>query len=152
MCFKWFCDTFCNCPQSSGNISPPNYLEDMDYTEVMTLLQSEFSNATILLADNDYKTTTKSELERFLAHDITDQWQYVSEFYDCDDFSFSVMGQLSNPDWGALTFGILWTNVPGGAHAVNCFIDNNREVWIIEPQNDAFYKLPGDWTPFLVIM
>jgi hypothetical protein len=70
----------------------------------------------------------------------------------CDDFSYSIMGRISNPDWGALPFGVLWTEVPGGAHAVNCFIDNNRDVWVLEPQTDSLFSLPGNWNPYLVMM
>jgi hypothetical protein len=155
MCFNWLKEVICNCDEceyGENYISPPNYLEDIDWVEVDTILKAEYPNAAILLSDNSYKTTKKSEFERFIAEDITDQWQYVPEFFDCDDFSFSIMGQLSNPDWGALTFGILWTNTPNGAHAVNCFIDKDREVWILEPQNDQLYRLPGNWNPYLVIM
>jgi len=70
----------------------------------------------------------------------------------CDDFSFALMGHISNPSWGALPFGIVWTKIPGGAHAVNCFIDKNRDVWIVEPQNDAVYKCPSNWEPYLVMI
>ena len=71
---------------------------------------------------------------------------------NCDDFSFALMGSVSNPDWGALPFGIVWTTTPSGLHAVNCFIDKNREVWIIEPQNDNIFKCPPDWDPLFIVI
>ena len=148
---SWLCDIL-NCDSNSGNIPPPNPLDDMDSSEVLTLLRAEFPNAQILLSDAKYKTTTKKEIERYLKYDLTDTWDYVPEYFDCDNSSYSLMGHLSNPDWGCLTFGIVWTKVPGGAHAVNCFIDNNGEVWIVEPQTDSISKLPDNWEPYLVMM
>jgi len=133
-------------------ISPPNYLEDIDYNEVYNILSAEFPNATLLLADNKYRTTTKDELIRFLKWDMTDSWKYVSEFFDCDDFSNSIFGSISNPDWGCLPFGIVWAEVPGGGHAINCFISSDREVFIIEPQTDVVMKCPKDWKPYLIMM
>jgi len=151
MFIKWFCKNFCSCVDTD-NILPPNYLDDINYSEITTIINAEFPNATLLLSDNDYKTTTKEELIRFLKEDITDDWTYVSEYMDCDDFSYSIMGQLSNPEWGALPFGILWTSTPNGGHAVNCFIDNDREVWILEPQTDVLFKLPTNWDPYVIMM
>jgi len=148
---KYLCNAL-SCCEESASLSPPKYLEDVDSSEVYTILKAEFPNANILLSDSKYKTTTKVEYERYIKYDVTDKWKYVSQYYDCDDFSFSIMGRMSNPDWGALTFGIVWTQTSNGAHAVNCFIDHNREVWIVEPQNDNVFKLPSDWNPYLIIM
>lgn len=131
---------------------PPEYLKDLTINEVYTILLSEFPEATLYLSDNKYKTVSKEQLKAYLHTNQVSENKYVSEYYDCDDFSFALMGELSNPEWGALPFGILWTKVPGGAHAVNCFIDSDHEVWIIEPQNDSIFKLPPDWVPYLVIM
>jgi hypothetical protein len=133
-------------------IPPPQYLEDIDYAEVYSILKAEFPDAIIYLSDRNFKTTTKTELERFLNHDLIDIRQYISEYYDCDDFSYALMGAISNPEWGALPFGIVWADIPGGAHAINCFIDNDRQVWIIEPQNDSVFVRPSDWHPYFVVM
>ena len=148
---EWLCGVLgCDVPVS--DITPPNYLEEIGFSEVDTILKAEFPDATILLSDNKYNTTTKEELQRFLKNDITDKWQYVSEYMDCDDYSWSVLGRISNPDWGCLPFGYVWTNTSTGSHAVNIFIDNNREVWIIESQTDAVFKCPNDWKPYLISM
>jgi len=138
--------------KKKSGITPPNYLGEIDYNEVHTILKAEFPDAWIGLSDSVYKTTTKEELMKYINYDIIDEYHYVSEYYDCDDFSYALMGSLSNPEWGALPFGIMWTDVPGGAHAVNCFIDNNREVWIIEPQTDQIFSLPKDWSPYFIVM
>ena len=115
-------------------------------------LTAEFPDCPILLSDEDYKTTTKEELIRYLSEDTTNDYPYISEWYDCNNFSYTLMGRLSNPDWGCLPFGILWTDTPLGGHAVNCFVDYNRDVWIVEPQSDEVFELPDNWEPWIVIM
>jgi len=147
---EWLCGILkCN---KQNVISPPNPLDEFNASEVNSMLQAEFPKAQILLSDGYYKTTTKKELERYLKYDLTDTWDYIPEYFDCDDSSYSLMGHLSNPDWGCLAFGIVWTKVPGGAHAVNCFISNSGIVYIVEPQNDKVFKCPVDWEPYLIMM
>jgi hypothetical protein len=133
-------------------LEPPKGLDKIGASEINTILKAEFPDATLLFADNNYKTVSKTEFKRFLAANKVDMHKYVSEYYDCDDFSFALMGAIANPDWGALPFGIVWTDIPGGAHAVNCFIDKKREVYLVEPQNDAVFKCPNNWKPYLVMI
>ena len=141
-------------------IPAPQYLEDIDYSELYSILTAEFPSAALHLADRDYRTTSKTELERFVKHDLTDIRQYITEYYDCDDFSYALMGAISNPEWGALPFAIVWTEmyktadkkILTGRHAVNCFVDKKRQVWIIEPQSDWIGPCPDNWTPYFVVM
>jgi len=60
-------------------IPAPNYLDDVDYAEIYSLLQAEFPSASLHLADRDYKTTSKTEMIRFLSKDLTDVREYVTE-------------------------------------------------------------------------
>jgi len=143
MCFSFFKD----------KVDKPDPLEDVDHTEIMTVLRAEMGeDCMIYLSDRDYQVTSKEEIENFLALDDTDKRKYLSEYHDCDDFSYRLHGQFSVPGWSGLAFGILWAGVPGGGHAINCFVDNDKEVWIIEPQNDKIFKLPDDWEPWIVFM
>lgn len=144
----WLRSKLCREPQ----IDPPSGLEEINIFEISTIVQAAAPNAQHFISDLNYRTTTKTELMRFLKADITDAWGYIPELFDCDDFSFALMGHISNPDWGALAFGILWTQTPTGGHAVNCFIDKNRKFWVIEPQNDNVFEMPVDWDPWLVVM
>ena len=154
MCREFICKILgCKDIQEQETTIPePYYLESIDYNEVSTILKAEFPQARLYLSDSNYKTTTIGELQNYLRFDLTDKHKYISEYYDCDDFSYSLMGGLSNPSWGCLPFGILWTSTPTGNHAVNCFIDKDRKVWIIEPQTDGIFELPDDWSPYLVMM
>jgi len=133
-------------------ISPPNFLEDISGSEVFSIINAEFPKGTKFISDVDYKTTTKKEIMRFLKNDISDKYNYVSELYDCDDFSFKLMGQASNPSWGALPFGIIYIKGGGVSHALNCFIDKDRELWLIEPQNDSIFKCPKSWECVMIVI
>jgi len=152
MCIDWIKSKICGNNNQPQKIPAPSPLKDISHSEVLTLLQAEFPNAYVILTDAKYKTTTKKEIERYLKEDITDEYKYISEYFDCDDFSHRLMGNLHNPDWGHLTFGIVHTKVPNGAHAVNIFISDQNKVYLIEPQNDKIFKCPSDWEPYFILM
>lgn len=130
----------------------PKTTFDITSEEIKTVLKSVCPNAMILIGDSFYKTTTKSELMRFLDDDDTNEYRYITEYYDCEDFSFRLMGQIHCVEWGALSFGIVWTKTQSGNHAVNCFIDNERKLWFIEPQTDFIGAKPNDWEPYVIII
>lgn len=140
MCFK------------AKGLPKPKILFDITAGEVAQVVKQACPKAQILLSDSYYKTTTIDELKRFVKDDDTNEYRYISEYHDCDNFSFQLMGSIHNVDWGALPCGIIWTSTPQGGHAVNCFIDNQHIFWIIEPQNDKIFELPIDWIPYLVII
>lgn len=104
------------------------------------------------IGDRDYFAYAKSDLERFLSSSYVDSIKYVAERFDCDDFSYALMGRekewySQSPYNRGSTFGIVWGDIRNSetdteirAHAVNFFIDNNRELWLVEPQNDNIFK------------
>lgn len=146
MCiFKWY-------QTKKYGISQPEPLTELGFSDLQMLLRAEFPDAQIYLSDSKYKTTTLDELKRFLAWDKTSEESYISEWYDCDDFAAVTNGTINIPGWYWLPFGIMWTETPGGGHAVNVFVDNLYNVWIVEPQNDNCFELPGDWKPYLIII
>ena len=148
MCLNWLKHKICK-----AKIPEPQNLTVIDLNEITTILKAAFPDALLLFSDKKYKTTSITELTRYLKHDLTDQNKYVSEYYDCDDFSYRLMGNISNPLWGALPFGILWVETNEGyAHAVNVFIDDNRLVWVVEPQTDNVFKPPESWRAYVVMM
>jgi len=145
MCFKWFV-------KQKYGIEPPYPLDDISFNELHALVTTEFPDAQIYLSDSKYKTTSVSQLSKFLTWDKTNEREYVSEWFDCDDYSYVLTGDIKIPGWEELPFGMLWTETPDGGHAVNVFVDNEKKVWIIEPQNDSIKKLPTGWKPYLVII
>lgn len=148
MCLKIICDWITN-----RDIKKPNPLEKIDHSELYTILRAEFGDkCAIFLSDIDYWTTKTSEVKRFLRMDDTDKVRYQREIMDCDDFSYRLIGQFSVHGWSALPLGIIWVGIKENGHALNCFVDVDRKVWLIEPQNDKIFKIPKSWTPWLVVM
>jgi hypothetical protein len=133
-------------------LTPPKNLVDITGVDIQRLLVTAFSKANIFISDSTYKTTSIDELMRFLKDDKTNEYRYVSDYYDCDDFSYRLMGSIHCVDWGALPFGIVWLSKPSGNHAMNIFIDNEHNIFLIEPQNDTFFICPSDWVPYLIII
>ena len=137
----------------------PNGLVPIDQKTIAAVLAKIAPTCTILYGDSIYSTTSIDELRRFLKDDKTNEYRYISEFYDCDDFSFRLMGQIHCVEWGALPFGILWTVIQNGTdrskwvkHAVNCYIDKDLVFWIVEPQTDQVFSTPGNWKPYFIII
>lgn len=139
--------------RKTKGLPPPTPLLNINAQQMINLLKTACPKALVLLSDSIYSTTTVEELQRFLRSDDTNEFRYVSEYYDCDDFSFRLMGQIHNVEWGALPFGIMWlTKENNVAHALNCFIDDDMILWLIEPQSDQVFLLPNNWTPLFVMI
>ena len=114
----------------------PEDWEPVDNTYVVEKLIGAFPYAKIYIADAIYYVCPHQTIESFLAEDPTDRERYVTETYDCDDFSFRLMGQFHAKPYAALAFGIAWSQV----HAYNIFVSKEGEVLIVEPQTDEILK------------
>ena len=83
---------------------------------------------------------------------------YNIDIYDCDDFSFSAKGSVT--DKGYITrknyaFGIVFVYISDEdiGHALNFYVDENKKVRLYEPQtNESFDEFPEDWIPMLVVI
>jgi len=60
------------------------------------------------------------------------------------------MGMFTNLMSG-YAIGIVWAYTPRGNHALNFFIDKNKQVWYIEPQNNKVFK-DKRYIPYFIIM
>jgi len=98
--------------------------------------------------DNYYKLTTVDELKRFLKFDDTDKLVYLPEWRDCDNFSLLLAARVQR--WApGLCFGMLQIrieifNTPICYHFLNVFIDDELNLWKIEPQTDEVTPLTAD--------
>ena len=115
-------------------------------TELYSIIQSKFNGARIYLSDNEYLLCNPNDIALFLAQDETNKMGFVTEERDCDDFSYRLLGQFSIPDWSQLCFGIVWTD----KHALNCFIDEDKNIWFVEPQTDSIRAGLETWQGSLV--
>jgi hypothetical protein len=132
------------------NISPPIFMTNESYITINDVLVSEFPNASIFLYDKDYQLTDYSEYQRFIEWDKTNMYSYIEYYFDCDDFAFTLFGNIHREGWGGLAFGVLMLSEP--PHAINFFIDSDLEVYLVEPQTDKIFKMPNNWIGHIIIM
>ena len=115
--------------------------ESITNSGLRALLKGRFPGAQIWLSDGDYKLCSPEYIDTILELDDSNKREYVVTTYDCDDFAYRLMGQLSVPEYSDLAFGIVWTD----KHAMNVFVDNTKQVWFIEPQTDGrFQEISGE--------
>ena len=110
-------------------------------TDLRALMLAQFPDAKVYISDKEYLLCSYNDIALFLAVDQTNILDYIPDEYDCDDYSYRLMGQFSIPSWSALAFGIVWTDI----HALNCFITEDREFYFIEPQGDAIQSDLEAW-------
>jgi hypothetical protein len=95
----------------------------------------------VFVSDMKYRLPSVDTIRHFLSVDDTDWLNYVVDFADCDDYAFVLQGAQEKRFWGrGYAFGILWYYNERFGHAVNFFIDRDRQLWIVEPQNDSIIK------------
>lgn len=142
-------------------VSVPIDLQSMtnfSYNEVVTNLDYAFNlpkgqPSVIMVPDAKKSGYSIDTLRKFLNETGPINVSYRLEAFDCDDFAYTLMGKerewfgLNSPqDTPGSTFGWISgdlrldneNDVVG--HAMNVFIDNYGQVWLIEPQNYNFYK------------
>ena len=120
----------------------PKSTEEVDYIDLSNIIRERFpSEGEIYLSDRKYKLCNIGDIKVFCQQDITNQEKFTAEWYDCDDFAYRLMGQLSIPNWSMLAFGIAWTD----KHSLNCFVDEDRILWFLEPQSDAIELNFATW-------
>lgn len=134
-------------------LSPPTNGEWRNSEYVAECLMREFPEVgdRLYLSDSRYLLVPTEEVEKFLNWDATDEFIYVPEVYDCDNFEFRLWGQINSlPEWAGVSLGIIWLTDP--PHAVNVFVDIDGNVWLIEPQNDEIFEKPPDCKAYLILM
>jgi len=119
----------------------PTSTERITFARLHNLLVTKFPDAQVFLSDANYKLCSLDDIALFLAQDQTNHAEYKAESFDCDDFSYRLMGQFSFHPWSDLAIGIVWTD----KHALNIFIDELYNAWFIEPQDDTVFTKLSNW-------
>jgi len=127
------------------------------------------SRSDIHIGDRQYFAYSLEDLKDFLHRDGSDKLVYKPECFDCDDFSYVVMGREKEWFGGSATegskhnkcgstFGIVWGDIrsteddtESNPHAVNFFVDSNLDVWLVEPQTDHIWKPTSNSTFWMTI-
>ncbi len=92
------------------------------------------------LSDGAAVLINDADMKNFLENNPVNNRKYITEYHDCDDYSFELMGDVSDifPQ-GA--FGMVWGNRlgDGAAHAWNFYINQDKQVKYVEPQTDKIF-------------
>ena len=116
---------------------PPkiDYVVERDSAWVQQRLESLGLNIIRLPLDIEYRFTNKKNFLNIVAWDITDQLEYVRNFFDCPDFAmhFMVMTNLR------FRIQVCWVIDYKGGHSYNLVLFPDDSVFILEPQSDGLY-------------
>ena len=146
-------------------LSPPETFPIISADEISGVIighlgEQWIAPAMLLTTDEWYRLPTDEVVSQFVGIDITDQLEYIDTAFDCDDFADVLQGVFERSTYGyGFCFGkIFWCSLSAGiAHAQNIYINSERVVKLVEPQNDQIQtwgdilsKFP-DAKPMLVI-
>lgn len=103
------------------------------------------------ISDNKYDLISLDDMKQIINLHRFSEMTYISEKRDCDDFSFSLMGLIRKLLPG-VCFGIVWVEIDQYKHAVNFFVDDERDVYFVEPQSNQIFRKPHNWKPYFVLI
>jgi len=89
------------------------------------------SELQVFILDKTKQYCTKKDMQEYLKSNLVSMGIYKDEKYDCDDFALHLWDKVRT-DYPLLAFGFVLSS----KHAFNIFIDNETNIWIIEPQDD----------------
>ena len=116
------------------NIKEPVCLETISNYDINSLLKPHCTD--IHLSDKTYGLTSVAQAKKFSINTKVEVNKWIREQHDCDEFSFSLMGYW-NVGLKQFAFGIAWSS----KHAFNIMIDNDHQIWIVEPQTNKFTRI-----------
>ena len=148
MCFKWLSTRLADLRIGKG-IGKEISADDLEIW-----IKKITPHTVISTMDRVYRLVPLEKVARFLAYDTTDAGIYTSEFKDCDDFAVQLWG-LWKSIYGKqyTSFGLVLVDTDMGPHAVNIFVDDNYDIWFLEPQSDNYWLMEEklDWDPYLIM-
>jgi len=97
------------------------------------------------IPDSKFKLVNREHLQQWLYKNPVNKRKYVPTWHDCNTFATILKGDLDKWDSQLCTGEVYVITEEGSGHAVNIFVDLNKDVYIIEPQNDSIFKFPDNW-------
>jgi len=96
---------------------------------------------TVWILDNRYRTTTLDGFRTIIQWDRTNVRQYISEFWDCDDYAWRFKSNAVSVFLvNAVGFVIDWSE-PECAHSYNILFTEDNGPMIYEPQTDRIMSV-----------
>lgn len=132
---QWICKIFC------GNKIQYTFLRLHFRTghHIRRLLQKQYPDAHIRIRDAMYGLPWKPAFNRWLQKDMISERQYHAEHHDCDDFAHAIqckIFKIGHTMKTTITVAYCEGHTSEGYHAFNLLIDDNNNIFIIEPQID----------------
>jgi diphthamide synthase subunit DPH2 len=124
------------------NIEIEDLLSEKENPNIINL-----SNARIYTLDEKYKIMKLKDLQIFLKKDLTNLYPYQENYRDCEDFAIYVWNNIKK-QYGNVAFGL----GIGTSHSFNIYIDENKKVWAVEPQDDSIHDITGKYKPILIVI
>lgn len=137
--------------QTPKNLDVPKSYGVITWQEELKILG--VFNCGINLTDDYLQATTVDEAKRFVEESKIQYNAWVSEDYDCDNFSASLYGYWSD-SLKSFAFGMARSS----NHQFNIMIDKDKNIWIVEPQTAEFMTIEQsktkslDYKPVLIWM
>ena len=124
----------------------PGGRREIGSSALRRIIRASFPQGDIHLGDGYFFLPSLEDVELFLDKDETDKYKYIRDepgvfSYDCNKSAARLYGQFMVPGWADFTFGLMWT----GTHALNMFVDQNEDLWVVEPQNDKIRSNLEAW-------
>jgi len=117
------------------------YTGKIDLFELRSILMDIDPECPIYFSDGIYNLCTLEDVKRFIIWDKTNLTKFHEEIFDCDDYAWRLMGNMKVLNWSSIPFGVVWTD----RHALNCFIDDTKTFYFIEPQLDLIQTKLETW-------
>ena len=123
---------------------PPVYKKEMYAVHIFKRMRQAImaldadTPVALFMTDKKHYGISKEEVERIIntyAYNI-DKSEYTASIHDCDDFAAEMKGFWEQ----AATSGFCVGYALSKTHAFNWFIDEEEEIWILEPQNGRIFK------------
>ena len=128
-------------------VPPPHKPRGIEISgnELKKIIKAEVGqDVDVTVRDNKYLMPYMADVQEFLREDDTDKYEYVPESFDCDDFSWRLIGNMSVPAYSRYSKGWMDSNYHRFACAV---LADDQRFYVVEPQTDAVMPYYMDLGP-----
>lgn len=119
---------------SNSKMTYPKSYGKITLKEELEILSTLTNN--LQITDQYLQTTTVEEAKKFSAETKVFMGNWTPEDHDCDNFAAALWGYYNTGLW-SYAFGY----ARSAGHAFNIMIDNNKQIWIVEPQTNQYMTL-----------
>jgi hypothetical protein len=118
----------------NAKVTFPKSLGKITLNEQMNILKTLTYN--IQITDQYLQLTSVEEAKKFSAETKVALRTWTPEDHDCDNFAAALWGYYNTGLW-SYAFGY----ARSAGHAFNIMIDNEKKIWIVEPQTNQYLTL-----------